>query len=581
MKVKKIILGVLVFTVVLSSIVFARGLLKDNIYQIANPINNSNVIVDKNGKVLLKTIDPDNEYISIVYDLYTEEPAFLSKTYMGEDLKEVKYDDYSYHSPTYRIVYYDLDGNLLDLDIDGASGYCAAWGKYLLIGSDNGTYIYDSEEKILNMSELRNFELLGKNLLLNNSQWNDGARRIEIYDRDVNQIKVINDYAYSYRNTINGKGYHQVVLPIKNQKDKQITINGKTYTTDDDENKVLYNFLDENGDFFFDNPVENEINNAESDVVDFISGNLYFKYDMAKKQYVSSPSVISDEEREKIIKDTSTSDFMKDRDEDKNIMKLQEKYNNEEYAWVDKQSYNNKNIYAVMYGGTIINEGTEDEKYVEYIDLYDNDLNLKIEHSENIQLLPKCGYFLNDKDLYDINFNYIMTFDEESKFTIIEKGDNIYIFDRFDYDYQDKEKFNLYDKDFKILKEGISDISWYNNNDCIYVTDDKNTYMYDKDFKLIKELGGRYIIDGYYDDDHMVFTDISTGRYGIMDNEAKILISGLKFIMGLEDEYFIYQNGFKYGLMDYDGNAIVSLSIFSTMKEDARLSDYDSDEIIE
>ena len=113
------------------------------------------------------------------------------------------------------------------------------------------------------------------------------------------------------------------------------------------------------------------------------------------------------------------------------------------------------------------------------------------------------------------------------------------------------------------------------------MTDSDSTKIYDKEFNVIKDLGIKTRTTYNYTDKYYTLADLDTTRELIVDKDGNILVSGLKDITRMDDEYFVYQNGFKYGVMKYDGEVIVSLSIFDTMKEDANLRDYDSYDIIE
>ena len=72
----------------------------------------------------------------------------------------------------------------------------------------------------------------------------------------------------------------------------------------------------------------------------------------------------------------------------------------------------------------------------------------------------------------------------------------------------------------------------------------------------------------------MIVENLESGRMGVMDDNFNIIINDLKSVTNLEEKSFTYTNGFKYGLMDYDGKVICDFSIFDTMTEDANLNDY-------
>ena len=84
----------------------------------------------------------------------------------------------------------------------------------------------------------------------------------------------------------------------------------------------------------------------------------------------------------------------------------------------------------------------------------------------------------------------------------------------------------------------------------------------------------RNINHWYNDVKYYNFKDLDTNRAGVMDPDFNILVDGLKSATYLQEKYFTYLNGFKYGLMDYEGNVLLSYSIFDTMSEDSVRDDY-------
>jgi hypothetical protein len=109
------------------------------------------------------------------------------------------------------------------------------------------------------------------------------------------------------------------------------------------------------------------------------------------------------------------------------------------------------------------------------------------------------------------------------------------------------------------------------------LTFENDTVFLDKDLNPARVIEGRTLdIRGWYSDttDYKVFNDLANDRMGIIDKNFNIVIDNMKYIESLNDNYFIYQNGFKYGFMDYEGNPILTFSIFDTMREDAVEKDF-------
>lgn len=120
-------------------------------------------------------------------------------------------------------------------------------------------------------------------------------------------------------------------------------------------------------------------------------------------------------------------------------------------------------------------------------------------------------------------------------------------------------------------------------DDYILLADKDNTMLLDKDSNLKTIFEGRCIdIKSWYDNiGYKVFVDIKNDRMGIVDDKFNITVDNLKVIESLKEKYFTFQNGFKYGLMDYDGNPILTYSIFDTMMEDSAGKDFDGNFVYE
>ena len=134
-----------------ADVAYARGL-EDGIFDITNPETNASVIVNKDGKILLKSIDPNNESIYIVYDLFTDKPAFLAKVFSGEEkvTKTVTYsndEEWSYSDPSERTVLYYLDGTRIGFEASTNYGRVDAVGDKIFITAGDDSLILDSKTK--------------------------------------------------------------------------------------------------------------------------------------------------------------------------------------------------------------------------------------------------------------------------------------------------------------------------------------------------------------------------------------------------------------------------------------------------
>ena len=113
---KKILLLVFSFVLLLSFVVFADSSLSDEYFEIYNPNNGNTAIVSRDGKKLLSGVN--NQSITyLVRDLFTGKPSFMYKKYIGEKIieREESAGDGSWtmKDTSNRTLFYDLDGNFL------------------------------------------------------------------------------------------------------------------------------------------------------------------------------------------------------------------------------------------------------------------------------------------------------------------------------------------------------------------------------------------------------------------------------------------------------------------------------------
>ena len=75
-----LIIGIIFCFLSLTTQVHAESL-NDKVFSIVNPTTKAQIITNKKGNVLLSNIDPEFESIEIVYDVLSNEQAFLLKNY--------------------------------------------------------------------------------------------------------------------------------------------------------------------------------------------------------------------------------------------------------------------------------------------------------------------------------------------------------------------------------------------------------------------------------------------------------------------------------------------------------------------
>lgn len=551
---------------------YARGI-EDGIFDITNPETNASVIVNKDGKILLKSIDPNNENIYIVYDLFTDKPSYLAKVFSGEEkvTRTVTYskdEEWSYSDPSERVVLYDLNGEEIGFEISKGYGSVSSVGDKIVCAIDDESIIYDTKTKEQTKIPFRGLTKCG-NVAIAYS-YNSDDKGIIVYDKDMKEVKKYPEYSYYYSISYEDTLIHRVRIEVE-------------------EDKYVYNYLDDDGNLLFDRNVENNIVTINKNpVADIIIGDTIAKYDFVKKSYVASPSTISKEEKEKLL--TEKEDAFQEEKND-NIDKIRQQLSDYEDVYVYNNTYNGRHIYIASYNGRyeIATPSDADkmlfseiaDKYVMDYNVYDNNLKLVAEKVNNVMTsLCDYGYFGVGGVIYDFYGEEVLKLDKEVDFIYEKINDKVYFVDRWLPNYEINPSMTVYDDKFNILYDDIKDFAYMDNNNILFMTDSTSTKIYDKEFNVIKDLGIKTRTTYNYTDKYYTLADLDTTRELIVDKNGNILVSGLKDITRMDDEYFVYQNGFKYGVMKYDGEVVVSLSIFDTMKEDANPRDYDSFDII-
>ena len=222
-------------------------------------------------------------------------------------------------------------------------------------------------------------------------------------------------------------------------------------------------------------------------------------------------------------------------------------------------------------------EDVDDENFRSHADIYSIDEKLLMSVDDLNSVWSEQGLFLTDfKYVYDFDLNLVKEFDRETYMQSIDVNGTVFFADNLNRQYESYDHYNIYDEKLNLLYSNIVRSINYAYKDYLVLADDNSTKIIDKDNNLIKEFDRSFEIWGYYDEsDYKTFLDFKTNRMGIIDTNYNIIIDNLKAVSGLEKDCFTFTNGFRYGLMDYDGNEICSFSIFNTMDEDSNLKDYE------
>ena len=532
----------------------------NSIHYVSNDATETEQVVRGDGTIIMRTTSRDNENLSIIEDIYDNEPNFIQKTYYGEKIVISTYSiaetgvDYTTKDLSSRTIVYDTTGKEIGLEIDNQNIRFSAKNKlfYNEYTDNVGSFdlrIYDTDTKKSEKMKHKYLSHFSDFIVNSSSSWDktDAPYETLIYDINMNPVKQIKGYTMTSDLKIAGQKY-MVMMRVSTQ--SYIDYNDKPW----------YNYMDDHFNFLFDKDVRNIVYNTENPVATMSRDDIEFDYDFVNRKQVGDSRPYSgyqdNYERLRKIKDKyeATASYIKEK-------------NKKNYDYVDTRYYEGK----VLFFG---HNYTDDQRS---LDIYDEQANLKLQAEDLTSIFEDEGMFLLDyQTLYDFDLNVIKKFDTKIVLDRYQKFGTVFFADTNDENYRDRELFNFYDKNFNVLIPEVTNLNPYSTDDYIFVSDKKNTYILDKDLKPYKTFEGRRLnINHWYNDvKYYNFKDLDTNRAGVMDPDFNILVDGLKSATYLQEKYFTYLNGFKYGLMDYEGNVLLSYSIFDTMSEDSVRDDY-------
>lgn len=561
--IKKILLLSLMLVIAIHTIVFADYSLSDGYFNIHNPNNGNTSVVSIDGRKLVSGVN--NQSIAyLINDLFTDKPRYIYKKYIGENIEERKEgsgeDTWVYKDASTRTLFYDLDGNFLYETKDFSNLY-GVKGK-ILYSYDTKCYAYDVETKNLSTFDFDTFSsFMDDKIVFYNYRYNKKKQSVDIYDTDLNLIKSIDGYLVDYNKDYDTQKYLLLSKYI-------------------DDNKTVYNFLDADCNLLFPHDVENRVSmDVKNPEQIFIYDNKSFTYDMEKKKYIATVSEITDKEKQSLVEKLDPYyNNNTEVKEDENIKKLEQTIKSE-YLNIRASEFNGKKIYIAETEYTFIPDEVSDPDayeepgiYVSYSNIYDSDLNILKERLKNVDTEPlEYGFVVSEDKVYDFDMKLVREIPYSYNLERAEIDGSIYFYDRVDERYNEKTSQNLYDLRFNTVFGDCENIVMSYDRNWIFVTDHNSTKMYDKELNVKKDLNRKIkAINWNHNENYMVFTDMKTDRYGIIDKDGNVKIEGLKKIDGIYKDYLVFLNGFRYGIMDYNKNIIVSLSIFDDMKEDSR-----------
>ena len=210
---KKNLLLVFSFVLLLSFVVFADSSLSDEYFEIYNSNNGNTAIVSRDGKKLLSGVN--NQSITyLVRDLFTEKPSFMYKKYIGERIieREESAGDGSWtmKDTSNRTLFYDLDGNFL-FETENFASLNSVDDK-VIYSYDNNCYIYDTKEKELKKYDFDTYtSFLDDKIVFSNYRYSDRNKVIDIYDKEFNLIKSIVGYEVDCEKAYQRKFYFDMI----------------------------------------------------------------------------------------------------------------------------------------------------------------------------------------------------------------------------------------------------------------------------------------------------------------------------------------------------------------------------------
>ena len=217
------------------------------------------------------------------------------------------------------------------------------------------------------------------------------------------------------------------------------------------------------------------------------------------------------------------------------------------------------------------------------IDVYNEDGEKIGEFDDLSNYYREQGYlFVNHDTVYNINMQVVRVLKEKRNTERVEKFGKVFFYDRTGLDYSSVKPFTLYNELFEPVYENLEKIETDTYDDYIVIIDSEGTKLLDKDLNVVRTFDRKIDIKSWYDNTNgfKAFEDVDTERMGIIDKDYNIVVDKLKQVGMLEEKYFSYQNGFEYGLMDYEGRPILKYSIFDTMTEDSVGKDYRGEYVI-
>ena len=533
----------------------------NGIYDIRNPKTNTHMLVKGDGTIVIKTMEPDIEQLGTIQDINKGKINYVYKTFNGEGLDTRVYgsgdSEYESKELTMRTVFYDTSGNEVGLEANTYSGLYTTEDKIIYRDNDapygeNDLRVFNVNTKEISKLPYRNLSAFNGNFLMSTDEYGD--------DNAEKEVTIICDENFEELSRIEGYS----LTGIEDRKGVNIVNISKRILKEDNSYVRKYNYLDEDYQFIFEEDIDERIWSDTFPILTVRRGDKVFDFDFDKKQIVGEERAYVEEKNDWQLYQEETEKFSDNAEKLRN--------DGEKYQYVTP-FYHDGTVLYIAHKQTNIGMFDDDE-----IDVYNDKLELVATFDSLDNQFYEQGYlFVNKDTVYNEKLEVVKKFDTKCMIERVNKFGKTFFSNGTGVDYSTRRGFELYDVNFNKLFDKINYLESYSYDDYIVLTFENNTVFLDKDLNPARVIEGRTLdINGWYSDttDYKVFNDLANGRMGIIDKNFNIVIDNMKYIESLNDNYFIYQNGFKYGFMDYEGNPILTFSIFDTMREDAVEKDF-------
>ena len=539
----------------------------NKLHEVRNPMTYTTMLVKGDGTIVLKTMEPTIEQIGVVEDVDGSTTNYIYKVYNGENLERTTYGEGDLKREetdlSIRTVFYDRDGKEVGLTINSYGARYSSKDK--IIYRDNSVAYGENDLRVFNVNTKETTALPYKylyvfngNFLMSTDEYDDDEAENEvtiICDENFVELKRIEGYSLNGVETRYGVNLVYLSKRVKNE--------SGSYDR-------KYNYLDQNYKLIFDEDIDDRIYSDTFPVLTVRRGDIAFDYDFSKKEKVSEDRQFEGEK----------TNWEKIQEEESKYSDLFSKINKEgQYQYFSPFTHNDTVLFIAH---KRIDIGMFDD---DTCDVYNDKLEMVATFKSLDNTFIQEGYiFANKNTVYNEKLETVKKFDTNCMIERIDKFDKVFFSNGTGEDYSSREDFELYDENFNVVFDHIDSLDSFAFDDYLVITKNNSTYFIDKDLNVAKELPNRTIsVRGWYMDDvpYRYFVDLATNRMGIIDKNLQLIVDNLKDVSNLTEKYFTYQNGFKYGLMDYEGKPILTYSVFDTMREDSVEKDFAGDYVVE